>query len=144
MSKYAEELEKHIEKLEDLNEKYRSIACTLDKVKDLRISYTSVQSLVTIKGVLGYMQTHGKVIKVNKSARYIKVLYATPLNEQSGSYFDHVTHYAKDKSEENNQLISCLQIFKSLWMNNIENKIQLLTDIMEAEYDYDPFYYGRI
>jgi hypothetical protein len=105
-----------------------------------------VQELITVKGVLGYMQTHGKVMKVDKSARYVKVLYATPLNDMSNAHFNHVLHYIKNKSEgeEQEQLVSCLQVFKTMWMSNLNSKFELLTDIIEAEYDYDPFYYGRI
>lgn len=144
MSTYTEDLEKRIEQLEDINEKYRSIAVTLDKIKELHVSYTSAQELVTVKGVLGYMQTHGKVLRVDKSARYVKVLYETPFSDITNAHFNHIIHYAKDKGSENEQLMGCLQIFKTMWMSNLTSKIQLLTDIIEAEYDYDPFYYGRI
>ena len=144
MATYTEDLEKRIDQLESIVDRYRSISATLDKIKDLRISFTSVESLISVNGILGYMQKNGKAIKVNKSARCVTVLYQTPLHHISNAYFGNIIHYAKDESEEKNQLVGCLQIFKSLWANHTSSKIQLLTDIIEAEYEYDPYFYGRI
>ena len=139
---YTEGLEQRIEQLEELNYKYSNVITKLDSIKDLHLSYTScIDHIITIEGVLGYMQSKLKVIDKKITARYVMVTYEI---KRGKDHYIQVIHHTKKNGDEGKQLKECVHAFKQLWRHNLDNKFKLIVGIIDAELEYDKDFFGRI
>jgi hypothetical protein len=140
---YTTDLEKRIDYLESMNDRYKGLISKIDSLNPT-INISKLDNLLSVEAILGYCQQNFTKTDVSKSAKEIRVNYELINNNDKRIKKNvKVIHYSKDKNSTE-QLLTCVNLMKILWENNIANRINLAVDIMDSERYYNPFFYGRI